>query len=62
MVSDGGVGEGWSGGWLMCVVLRLVNNTQAPPCGPMSSITNPARSGLRVRSASVPTTVHLHAR
>ena len=43
------------------VVLCLVNNTQAPPCGPMSSITNPARSGLRVKSASVPTTVHLHA-
>ena len=43
------------------VVLCLVNNTQAPPCGPMSSITNPARSGLRVKSASVPTTVHLNA-
>ena len=36
------------------VVLCLINNTQAL-CSPTSSITNPARSGLRVRSASVPT-------
>ena len=44
------------------VLLRLINSRHAPPRSPTSSITIPARSGLRVKSMSVSTTVHLNTR